>query len=144
MTGRWRTVSRLLSVVALLAVLATGCGSAAQTHRSARHGIPRLLAQRWEDRASAVAAAATAGDDCQALHLASVLRDDVVAAQREVPLRLRSPLLADVKALAGRITCTPPPPVVKPKKAPKPPKPPHEDHAHHGHHKHDGGEGGDQ
>jgi hypothetical protein len=103
-----------------------------------------LLAQRWEARASAIADAATVGDDCRALHLAGALRDEVAAARREVPLRLRSPLLSGVQALADRITCTPPPPVVKPKEPPKPPMPPKDDHGHHGHHKHDGGEGNDR
>ena len=131
---------RLLSAVALLAVVAAGCG-AAQTRSSAHHGVPRALAQRWEARASAIAAAANAGDDCQALHLATSLRADVVATEQQVPRRLRAPLVTGVTALADRITCTPPPPATKPE---KPPKHGHDEHGHHGHHGPGGGDGKDR
>jgi outer membrane PBP1 activator LpoA protein len=136
---------RLLTVL-LLAAVAAGCGSAGHTPSAARHGVPRALARQWEVRASAVAAAASAGEDCQALHLASSLRDQVVATQQQLPRRLRVPLVDGVKALAARITCTPPPPVVtKPPTEPKPkPKPPPDGHDHHGHHGHDGGDGSDR
>ena len=130
---------RLVSAVALLAVVAAGCGGATRARGSSQRGVPRALAQRWERDASAIATAAAAGDDCTALRLAGSLRNQVVAAEREVPLRLRSPLLTGVNRLADRITCTPPPPG----KTQKPPKPPHDGHGHHGHHKH-GGDGNEQ
>jgi uncharacterized protein YceK len=132
---------RRLSTVLLLAVVASGCGSAGHTRSSAQHGVPRALAQQWEDRASAVAAAASAGNDCQALRLASSLRDRVVATQQQLPRRLRLPLVDGVKALAARIRCAPAPPAET--KPPKGPKPPHDDHGHHRHHGHDGGHGND-
>jgi hypothetical protein len=136
-------VLRRLSTIALLAVVAAGCGSAGHTRSAAHEGVPRALAQRWEARASAVAAAASAGDDCQALHLASSLRDQVVAKRQQLPRRLRVPLVDGVKELAARLACAPPPPVeTKPPKGPKP-KPP-DDHRHHGHHGHDGGHGNDR
>lgn len=127
----------------LLAVVAAGCGGATRTRGSSQRGVPRALAQRWEREASAIATAAAAGDDCTALQLAGSLRDRVVAAEQEVPLRLRSPLLTGVNALADRITCTPPPPRKPPGKPHKPPKPPPDDHGHHGPPKH-GGDGNDQ
>jgi len=87
------------------------------------------LAQAWEGQASAIASAASAGNSCRALQLASSLRDDVVSSQQRVPSRLRSALLTGVNALADRITCTPAPTQpTKPPKGPKPPKP----HDHHG------------
>jgi hypothetical protein len=99
------------------------------------------LAGNWADQASAIAAAASAGNRCQALHLAETLRDQVAEARRKLPLSLRSPLASGVNSLVDRITCTPPAPVTKPAKPPKPPHDRHDDHGHHGHHKH--GEGGD-
>jgi hypothetical protein len=143
MTGKTkREVSRILSVLALLAVVATGCGSAAPTQRSADR-IPRALARGWEREASAIAAAASAGDDCGALRLAKSLHDQVAASRRKLPLRLRSPLLTGVRSLVDRITCPPPP--ATPPKQPKPPKPHHgeKDHGHHHHHG-PGGDGNDQ
>jgi hypothetical protein len=145
MTGTCRRVLRLLSTGLLLAVVVAGCGGGSGTQRSADHGVPRALAQRWESRASAIANAASAGDDCTALRRASSLRDDVVATQHSVPVRLRSPLLIGVNALAARLKCTPPP-ATKPPTQPKPPKPPHDKHERHGHHGHPkhGGDGNDQ
>ena len=99
-------VLRILSAAAFLAVVAAGCGGAAP-QKLALHGIPRALAQDWEQRASAIASAAAAGHSCNALRLADALRSDVVATQHKVPLRLRAPLLNGVKALANRITCVP-------------------------------------
>ena len=136
---------RLLSAAALLVVLAAGCGGAGRSER-VTHGVPRALAQGWEDRAEAIAVAASAGNDCHAQQLAVSLRADVEKSEQKVPRRLRSPLLNGVKALEARITCTPPATTV-PQKPPKQPKPPHEkhgdhehDHGHHGHGK--GGDGG--
>lgn len=119
---RW-DVSRLLSV-ALVVVVAAGCGSAVRTQRTAGPRIPRALARAWEGRASGIAAAAAAGHECRALRLATSLRDEVVATDRKLPLRLRSPLETGVKALAGRIACVP-----RPGTAPTPEKrqkPPHQ------------------
>jgi hypothetical protein len=124
-------VLRIVSAVALLTVVAAGCGSGDRPQRSTLRGVPLALAQQWEGQASAIASAASAGNGCRALQLATSLRDDVVSSQQQVPSRLRSPLLTGVNALADRITCTPTPP-----HGPKEPKPPKR-HDHHGH-------GGDQ
>ena len=130
-------VLRIVWVTALLAVLASGCGRAAPSQRSALHGVPLVLAQDWEAQATAIAAT---GNSCRALQLAKSLRADVIAQRRKVPLRLRSPLVMGVKSLANRITCVP---VTVPQK-PKPTKPGHghEEHGHHGKHGH-GDQGGD-
>lgn len=129
-------VVRILSAAALLVVVAAGCGGTAGPHRSAFHGVPRVLAQDWEGRASEIAAAAAAGNSCHALQLANALRADVVASKDRVPSRLRPPLLSSVRALADRIKCMPV--VQTPPKGPKPPKEPHE-HNRHGHHGRGGG-----
>jgi hypothetical protein len=142
--GTWEKVLRILSVVALLAVVATGCGGASKSHASADRGVPAALAGTWADQASAIAAAASAGNGCQALHLAETLRHQVAVAKRKLPLRLRSPLVVGVNSLVDRITCTPSPPVTTPKKPPKPPHDKHDDHGHHGHHKHGDGDGSDK
>lgn len=96
--------------------------------------MPRALASEWEARASAIADAAAAGDDCHALQLAASLRDDVIAKESQVPVRLQSPLLAGVNALADRIVCRVPPQTVTvpPKKPLEHPKPPHKHDHHHG------------
>ena len=131
-------VLRILSVAALLVAVVAGCGDAG-AHRSARSGIPRALARQWEQRASAIATAAAAGNDCRAMHLAASLRSEVAASRHELPLRLRRPLVTGVNALAARVsTCTrvvTVPVQPKPPKGPKP-KPP-EHHGPHGHHKGD-------
>jgi len=116
-------------------MVAAGCGGASGPQRPAFRGVPRVLAHDWEGQASAIAAAASAGDSCHALQLAKSLRADVVGSKDRLPARLRPPLLTGVSALANRITCTPPVPE-------KQPKPPHEKHDHHRHHEHHG-HGGD-
>ena len=143
-TGKCRNVLRFLVAVPLLVLLVAGCGGSSRPARTGAREIPRELASEWEARASAVAHAAAAGDDCHALQLAASLRDDVIAKESQVPARLQSPLLAGVNALADRIVCQVPPQTVTvpPQKPPKhegPPKP---------HHKHDhrlgpGGKQGD-
>jgi hypothetical protein len=142
MSGRGTHVSRLLAAAAVLVVLAVGCGGSSRPERAA-HGVPRVLARSWEVRAEAIAAAASAGNDCSARQLAVSLRDDVIQAQPRVPLRLRAPLLTSVNSLADRISCTPvatnPTPPKKPHPPDKGPKPPKK-HGHHGHDK--GDEGG--
>jgi hypothetical protein len=132
-------VLKIVSAGALLAVVAAGCGSGGAPQVSAVRGVPRPLAQAWEGQASAIASAASAGNNCRALHLAASLRDDVVGSQQRVPARLRSALLTGVNALADRITCTPAPKQPKPPKGPqpKPPKP-------HGDHHGPGGDEGNQ
>ena len=136
-------MSRIASVVALLAVFVAGCGGAARPQGAARHGLPRALARGWEAQASQIAAAATAGDDCRAMQLAHALRDEVVASRSKVPRRLQAALLTGVTALADRTTCPPPAAPTKLPKPPKPPKGPGPDaHGHKGHHGHHGkGEG---
>jgi hypothetical protein len=143
MTGRGVKVLRIVLAGAVLAVVAAGCGGASRPQRSADRGVPLSLAQGWAAQAAAIQAAAAGEDDCNALRLAKALRTQVVATEQKVPLRLRSPLVTGVNALAARITCTPPP-VKKPSKPPKPPKPPdkHGKHDHHGHGP--GGDGKDQ
>jgi hypothetical protein len=138
------TVLRLFSAVALLAVVAAGCGSGRTTRGPADRGIPRALAHSWEAQASAIAEAAASRDDCKALDLARSLRSRVVATERRVPVRLRSPLMTGVNALVSRLTCTPPPAPTTPKEPPKPPEPPHDKHDDHGHHDHHGKGGKDK
>jgi hypothetical protein len=129
-------VVRIAAALALLAVVAAGCGSGDRPQASAVHGVPRALAQAWEGQASAIARAASAGNSCRALQLATSLRDAVRSSQQRVPSRLRVALLTGVNALADRITCTPAPTQpTEPPKGPKP-KPP----KHHGH----GDENGNQ
>ena len=130
---------RTVSALALLAIVAAGCGGAARTRDAVRHGVPRQLAQEWATQASTIAAAAAAGNSCRARRLAGSLRSDVISADGRVPGRLRIPLLRSVNSLADRITCTPPPTTVPVTPAPPPgpkPKPPkHDDHGHdHGDH----------
>lgn len=122
---------RLLSAAVLL-VLVAGCGGAAGRQRASVPGVPRPLAHEWEAQASAIAAAASAGNGCRALQLAYSLRADVVASKEKLPPRLRPPLLVGVNALADRITCTPA--TIAPRKPPKPPPAKHGDHGRRGHH----------
>jgi len=131
---------RILSAAVLVVIVAAGCGGAARPQRAAFHGVPRALAQGWERQAAAVASAASAGNSCLALHLATSLRADVVESEHKLPLRLRSPLIAGVSSLADRIKCTPvvtnPTPPEKPKEPQEPkqkPNPPE----HGKRHRHD-------
>lgn len=134
MSGTWGKVLRIVSVAALVAVLAAGCGGGSRARQAAFHGVPRALAHDWEGQASKIEAAASAGNSCRAMHLADSLRDEVRAARHKLPLRLRSPLITGVDRLAGRLTCTVTTVVTVPQK----PKPPdkhdhHDEHGHHGH-----------
>src|SRR2546430_17677586 len=61
-------VLRILSVAALLVVVVAGCGDAAP-QRSTAGGVPRALAREGEAQASAIADAARARQDCEALRL---------------------------------------------------------------------------
>ena len=139
-------VLRIVSAAALFALLAVaaGCGGAAAPQTSAADGVPHALAQEWERQASAVATASAAGDDCRAMRLAASLRDEVSASRHRLPVRLRSPLLTGVNALADRIsTCTrvvtvptqPKPPPKGPKPQPPPRPPGHDKHGDDGKHK---------
>ena len=137
---------RIVSLAALLVLVAAGCGGAAQSHGSTRQGIPPALAREWGARASAIATAAAAGQGCRAKALADSLRDDVIQASGKVPSRLSTPLLDGVNSLADRLVCTPPPPTVSTQPAPQKEPPPkshghHGDHGHHGH-GHDKGDEG--
>ena len=135
---------RIVSVTALVALLAAGCGSAGPQPRAER-GLPRALASAWATRASAIANAAAAGENCRASQLASSLRDEIIAEEGRLPARLQRPLVQGANALADRITCTPPPATVAaaPKKGPKLPghKPPGPKPPPH-HKKHGGDDGG--
>jgi hypothetical protein len=135
-------VRKIVSALALLVVVAAGCGGAARPQKSAAHGLPQALAQEWEGQASAIATAAAAGNDCLAMHLAASLRNEVAADRHKLPVRLRSPLLTGVNALADRIsTCTRVVTVQSP--PPKGPKPSHNPHGPGGPHGHDNqGDGG--
>jgi len=137
MTGTRRKVSRILPATALVVLVAAGCGSSAAPRPQADPGLPRALAQEWATRASAIAGAAAAGRNCEALQLASSLRNEIIADEGRVPDRLQKPLVQSANALAERITCTIPPETVTvappPKKGPTPPG--HQDR----HHKHGGG-----
>ena len=134
-------VLRILSAAALFVLLAPGCGGGTGPRRVASQGVPRPLAQTWEGQASAIAAAASAGESCRALKLAKALHADVVASKNKVPARLRPPLLTGVTALADRIRCTPPAPT-GPKEPAKPPHKEHDHHKEHGQHGHGKGKGG--
>lgn len=103
----------LLSLAACLAL--AGCGSAAapQEHSAAPLRLPRTLAHAWAQQADDVASALAAGDGCTARARAAELQRHVIAAvnARRVPRPLLEPLSSGVNDLAGRIVCTPPPPV---------------------------------
>jgi hypothetical protein len=134
--GYRQKVLRILSVTALVALVAAGCGSAGPQPRVER-GLPRALASAWATRASTIASAAAAGENCRASQLASSLRDEIIAKEGRVPVRLQKPLVQGANALADRITCTVTV-VPSPKQGPtppgqKPPKPPHQEkHGGHG------------
>jgi hypothetical protein len=138
---------RRLSLAALVVAVAAGCGSASRPPKSLGDGVPRTLARAWETQASAIAAAADAGDDCHATELANALQADVVAKAHRLPFRLRAPLVTGVTSLAGRLTCrttvtvetTPENAPGKHKASPKPGHHP----PHKGHDKHGGDAGGD-
>jgi hypothetical protein len=144
MAGTEGKVLRIVPAAALVALVVAGCGGAARTQGSAAPGVPPALAHDWARQASAIAAAAAAGNSCRALQLASSLRDQVIAAEGRVPDRLQRPLVSSVNALADRITCRQtvtvqaPPPTQPP---PTKPKPPPDHHDHHGHHGHGGDNG---
>jgi hypothetical protein len=131
-------VLRILSAALVAGLVVSGCGGGSRPEPSTARGVPRQLASEWSARASAIADAASAGDGCRALQLASSLRDEVIADESRVPSRLRSPLLASVNSLADRIVCQVPPQTVTvpqqappPKPHPKPPPKPHHEHKHH-------------
>lgn len=130
MAGKYRNVLRILLGAALVALLLAGCGGSSRPDRSATRGVPRALASKWANQASAVADAAAAGNSCRAAQRAAALRTDIIEKESQVPARLQPALLTGVNALADRIVCKPPP-------APptKPSKPPHK-HDHHDHHDH--------
>jgi hypothetical protein len=139
-------VLRLAFFASVLVVVAAGCGGAARPRQVAFHGVPSALARAWETQATAIADAASAGESCRALQLGRALRADVARRKRELPLRLRSPLVTGVNDLVARLTCPPPTTAAvttTPKPHPKPPqKPDHHEHGHHGHDHGPGGEGG--
>jgi hypothetical protein len=132
-------VYRVACAACLASLALAGCGAAASSSTQTAPRLRHALAQRWEDQANAIAAAAAAGNACRAQQLASSLRDDVIAHAHRIPRKLSGPLLAGVNALADRITCIPPtdtvttvatvPPGPHPHPKPKPkPKPKPPDH----------------
>jgi hypothetical protein len=103
-----------------------GCGGS--QHAAPPKPVPKLphaLAQSWAQQADDVAAAIDAGDGCTALRRAVTLRMQVVDAvnSHQVPRRYLEPLVSTANDLAGRITCNPPAPAVKPAKPAKPARP---------------------
>jgi hypothetical protein len=87
----------------LLVVLAVaGCGGAAK--KTAGPQLPHALAQRWAQRADAIAAA----EPCAAHGGAAALRADVILAvnRHRIPQSLLEPLTSKVNALAAHKTCT--------------------------------------
>lgn len=87
----------------LLVVAVAGCGGAAKQTAGPR--LPHALAERWAQRADAIAAA----DPCAAHRGAAGLRTDVILAvnTRKVPQSLLEPLTSKVNALAAHKACTP-------------------------------------
>ena len=134
-------MSRLVAVTALVALAVAGCGGSGRPEPTASRGLPRALAQEWAAQASSIASAAAHGQGCRAQHLASTLRDEIIAQEGRVPARLQRPLVTGVNALADRITCTPQPVTVQAKPSKPPPKPHgpgpghHHDHGDHGKHR---------
>lgn len=101
-------------------LLAACGGGSTGVHRPRTPKLPHALAQQWAGEASDIAVAAQAGDGCHAQQLAQTLEEQVAQQSARVPGRLRTPLLASVTALAGRIRCVQ---VEKPKGPPHgPPK----------------------
>jgi hypothetical protein len=143
-------VSRIAAVAALVVLVAAGCGGGARPQKVSVHGIPSALAKDWAGQASAIAAAAAAGNDCHAQTLALSLRAQVMQKQHLLPVRLRSPLVTGLDSLVERTSCrqtvtveTTPQPSPKPQKPPHKP-PPHQPKPPHGHdHGHGGKHGGD-
>ena len=132
MTGRWRKVLRILSVAALLVAVAAGCGNAARRRdppltgflgRWRESGRPRRRPLQPPPRPGTTAARCTSPPRFAPRSPAS---------RRKLPLRLRSPLLTGVNALAARVsTCTrvvtvpvQPKPPEEPKRKPEPPRRP--------------------
>jgi hypothetical protein len=109
---------RARAIVVLVAALGlAGCGTS--QHAAPPKPVPKLpraLAQAWAQQADDVAAAIDAGDGCTARTRAAALRTQVVDAvnSHRVPVRYLEPLVSTANDLAGRITCTPPAPVVIP------------------------------
>jgi hypothetical protein len=134
MPGTGGTVLRIVSVAALV-VVAAGCGGAGHPQQSALRGVPPALAHDWAGQASTIAAAASAGDSCRAMRLADSLRSQVLESEHKLPLRLRSPVVTGVNALADRLRCTVTTVETVPQKPPHKPghKDDHHDHGHHGH-----------
>jgi hypothetical protein len=94
-------VKRVPLMLVVLAV--AGCGGAAK--QTAGPNLPHALAQRWAQRADAIAAA----DPCAAHRGAAALRTDVILAvnTRKIPQSLLEPLTSKVNALAAHKACTP-------------------------------------
>ena len=132
-------MSRIAAVAALVVLVAAGCGGGARPQPTVAHGIPSALAQDWSGQASAIAAAAAAGNDCRAQALAVSFRKQVLQKQQLLPSRLRSPLVTGVDSLVERTSCretvTVETTAGPPQHGPKPPHhpPPHGRKPPHGH-----------
>ncbi|MDX6441336.1 MAG: hypothetical protein QOE43_1065 [Gaiellaceae bacterium] len=87
----------------LIMLAVAGCGGAAK--QTAGPQLPHALAQRWAQRADAIAAA----DPCAAHQGAAALRTDVILAvnTRKIAQSLLEPLTSKVNALAAHKACTP-------------------------------------
>jgi hypothetical protein len=86
----------------LVVLVVAGCGGAA---KQAGPTLPRTLAERWAQRADAIAAA----DPCTAHRRANVLRADVILAvnKRKIPQHFLEPLTSKVNSLAAHKACAP-------------------------------------
>jgi hypothetical protein len=86
----------------LVVFAAAGCGGAA---KPAGPPLPHALAQRWAQRADAIAAA----EPCAAHRQAVGLRANVILAvnKHKIPQHLLEPLTSKVNALAGHDACAP-------------------------------------
>ncbi len=91
--------------LALLPVVLAGAGCGGAGQQTTAPQLPRALAQRWAQRADAIATA----DACAAHRRATALRTDVILAvnKRKIPQSLLEPLTSKVNALAAHKACAP-------------------------------------
>ena len=116
-------------LVVICVLLLAACGGSSGLHRARQPKLPHALAQQWAGEADGIAAAAQAGDGCQAQQLARTLEEQVAQDTARIPARLRTPLSASVTSLVGRIACVR---IEKPTPPPKHGPPPKKKHGDHG------------
>jgi hypothetical protein len=125
---------RRAALVIVIVLVAAGCGAQTKDTPPREPHLPRALAESLARQADAVASALASNDGCAARTRAATLQQSVIAAVNEhhVPRRFLEPLSSGVNELAGRITCTPPPPPPAPVEKPKHEQKHHEHGKHHG------------